>query len=132
MEENNHVHDARARGFVAALRSFEQDGNPAGLVECFAPGATATRLDGRGERTDLTGFWSEYREPFDRVRTTFRNAVETDGAAVLEWDSAAVLTGGTEVTVPGVTVLDLGEDGVTALRTYYDTAAFVPGPPARV
>lgn len=130
MQEDNHIGDQRARDFVAALRSFEQDGNPSGLVASFTDGATVWRLDGRGERTDVEAFWTEYRERFERVSTTFRRAVESQDRVALEWDSDSVLADGTPRTVRGVTVLDLGDGGVDELRTYYDTAAFATGPTA--
>lgn len=131
MQEDNHIGDQRVREFVAALRSFEQDGDPSGLVRCFADGATVWRLDGLGERTDVEAFWTEYRARFRELTTTFRRAVETGDRAALEWDSDTVLADGTPRTVRGVTLLDLGGGGVTALRAYYDTAAFAPAPAAR-
>lgn len=128
MQENNHIADPTARSFVAALRSFEQDGDLSGLVEHFADGATLTRLDARGARTDPRAFWREYRDQFEQVSTTFRNAVESRDQVALEWDSKAVLRHGTPVTYSGVTVLDLDAGSIVGLRTYYDTAAFTPGP----
>lgn len=130
MEENNHISTPIARSFVAALRSFEQDGDPSGLVAQFADGATLTRLDARGARTDARAFWHEYLEQFDTVSTTFRNAVESATEVALEWDSHAVLAGGNAITYSGATVLDLDTSGesIVGLRTYYDTAAFTKGP----
>ncbi len=64
--------------------------------------------------------------------------MQTGDSVALEWAGDAVLAGGRPVTVRGVTVLDLTDDGagdgtgaVTALRTYYDTAVFVTPPRAR-
>ncbi|TCK21083.1 nuclear transport factor 2 family protein [Pseudonocardia endophytica] len=127
--EDNHIDTPRAREFVAALRSFEQDGNPSGLVAQFADGATVWRLDGRAERTDVEAFWREYRDQFERVSTTFRNAVENDREVALEWDSDIVPAGGHPTTYRGVTVLEIdpSADAVTALRVYYDTVAVTGG-----
>ena len=131
--ENNHIENPRARSFVAALRSFESDGEPSGLVAQFTEGATVSRMDGRGERTDVEAFWREYRAQFDRVSTTFRNAVEGDGEVALEWDSDVVSAAGNPLTYSGVTVLviDPQSDVVTSARTYYDSAALMGGPAAR-
>lgn len=137
MEEDNHITDPRTRSFVAELRSFEQDGDATGLVALFSDGATASRLDSRGEHDDVTAFWRAYRDQFERVSTTFRNAVEAVEQVALEWDSDVVLRGGRATTYSGVTVLDFAVDpdwsgsagGVIAkLRTYYDTAALVAAP----
>ncbi|MBW0102890.1 nuclear transport factor 2 family protein [Pseudonocardia sp. KRD291] len=139
MEEDNHITDPRTRSFVAAVRSFEQDGDPSGLVALFSDDATATRLDAHGEQ-EVAAFWQAYRDQFDRVSTTFRNAVEAVGQVALEWDSDVVLPGGRATAYSGVTILDFADDpgrsdsggGVIArLRTYYDTAALVAAPAAR-
>lgn len=126
--DDNHITDRRARTFAAALRQFEQDADPAPLVELFAPDATATRLDARGERTDVTGFWTEYRAQFHELSTTFVHAVEGADQVALEWTTTATLTDDRPLDYRGVTVLDLDGDDIVALRTYYDTAAFTPVP----
>ena len=74
--QDNHISDPRTRRFVAALRQFEQDADPAELLRQFAPDATVSRLDARGERTDLAEFWQEYRRSFEKLSTTFVDAVE--------------------------------------------------------
>lgn len=126
--EDNHITDERARTFVATLRRFEQDADPAPLAALFADGATLARLDARGERTDATAFWREYREQFHDLSTTFVNAVETVDQVALEWTTTATLTDDRPLNYRGVTVLDLADDAIVALRTYYDTAAFTPVP----
>lgn len=124
--EDNHITDGRARTFVAALRRFEQDSDPVPLVGLFADDATLTRLDARGERTDATAFWTEYRAQFHDLSTTFIDAVEGDDQVALEWTSTGTLTDDRPIDYRGVTVLDLSGDRISALRTYYDTAAFTP------
>jgi ketosteroid isomerase-like protein len=127
--QDNHMKDERVRRFVAALRRFEQDGDES-LLELFAPEATATRLDARGDRSDVASFWKEYRAQFRDVSTTFVDAVEGAEQAALEWVSRATLTSGRPVEYRGVTVLDLDGSHVRAVRTYYDTAALLGGPEA--
>lgn len=126
--EDNHIADPRARAFVAELRRFEQSSDPADLAGLFADGATATRLDARGDRTDVTAFWREYRDQFDHLSTTFFDAVEGTDQVALEWTSKATLTDGKPISYRGVTVLDLEGDKIIRLRTYYDSAAFVAIP----
>lgn len=126
--EDNHIDDPRVRSFVAALRGFEQSSDPADLVVLFADDATATRLDARGERTDVAEFWREYRAQFRELSTTFFDAIETDDQCALEWTSEATLTNGRPISYRGVTVLDLDSEKITRLRTYYDSAAFVAQP----
>ena len=65
-----------------------------------------SRLDARGARTDLAEFWQEYRRSFEKLSTTFVNAVEGDDQVALEWTTAATLPDGKPVEYSGVTVLD--------------------------
>ncbi|MBW0100864.1 nuclear transport factor 2 family protein [Pseudonocardia sp. KRD291] len=122
--QDNHIEDPRARAFVAALRSFEQDSDPDGLVALFTDDATLMRLDGRGERGDPAAFWREYREQFSELSTTFSNAIEGTDQIALEWSSDATLADEGPISYRGVTVLDLDGNKIARLRTYYDTAAF--------
>lgn len=126
--EDNHISDPRARTFVAALRRFEQTSDPAPLAGLFSDGATLTRLDARGERTDPTAFWQEYRAQFHELSTTFTNAVESADQVALEWTTKGTSTHDHPLDYRGVTVIDLSGDEIVALRTYYDTAAFTPIP----
>jgi ketosteroid isomerase-like protein len=123
------IADDRARGFATALRDFERSADPADLVARFADGATLTRLDAGGDRTDAEAFWREYRDQFDDLRTTFTHATEGDDGCVLEWSSTGTLSTGRPIEYRGVTVLEFDGDAVSRLRTYYDTAAFI-APPA--
>jgi ketosteroid isomerase-like protein len=123
--QDNHISDPRARRFVAALRRFEQDADPGELLGQFTEGATVSRLDAKGDRTDIAEFWQEYRRSFQELSTTFYDAVEGDDQVALEWTTAAKLPDGKPVEYRGVTVLDLAPDAVAGMRTYYDTAAFV-------
>ena len=126
--DDNQITDHRARTFAAALQQFERDSDPAPLVGLFTEGATATRLDARGERTDVSAFWTEYRAQFHELTTTFLHAVEGADQVALEWTTEATLTDDRPLDYRGVTVIDLDGDRITALRTYYDTAAFTPIP----
>jgi ketosteroid isomerase-like protein len=81
------------------------------------------RLDPRGERTDVTAFWREYREQFHQLSTTFVNAVESTDQVALEWTTTATLTDDRPLEYRGVTVIDLDGDAIVALRSYYHTAA---------
>lgn len=122
--EDNHINDDRARAFAGGLRKFEQDSDTAAFAELFAEGATLQRLDARGERGDVEGFWREYREQFDEIRTTFYNVVEGSDQFALEWTSKATLNGGRDIEYRGVTVIDLEGELIVRLRTYYDSAVF--------
>ena len=123
--EDNHIDDQRVRAFVAALRRFEQESDPAVLVALFAEDAVTQRFDARGERHgEVEQFWTEYRGQFAEVRTTFTNVIEGRDEFALEWTSAVVLPDGHGFDYRGVTALGYHDDLVVWLRTYYDSAMF--------
>jgi ketosteroid isomerase-like protein len=123
------ITDDRARDFATALQEFERSADPADLVARFADGATLSRLDAAGERTDPEAFWREYRAQFDDLSTTFTHSVEADDRCSLEWTSTGTLSTGRPIEYRGVTVLEFADGAVSRLRTYYDSAAFI-APPA--
>lgn len=48
----------------------------------------------------------------------------------MEWTSSGHHRDGRPIDYPGITVIELAGDKITTLRTYYDSAAFIPVPPA--
>ena len=122
------INDARTRAFAAALQTFERDGDSAAFAALFAEGATVLRFDARGERTDVEQFWQEYRAQFSGIATTFTGVVQDTDSSVLEWTSDGQLATGRPISYRGTTVIELDGDAITALRTYYDSAAFTAVP----
>ena len=122
------INDDRYRAFADALQTFEKDGDASSFAKLFGSGATAERLDARGERSDIEAFWQEYRDQFSSLSTSFSNAVEGSDEAVLEWTTTGSLADGRDITYRGVTVLQLDGDKVAKLRTYYDSAQFAAIP----
>ncbi len=123
--QDNHIDDHRVRTFVAALRRFEQESDPAVLVGLFADDAVTQRFDARGERRgEVEQFWTEYRGQFTEVRTTFTNVIEGHDEFALEWTSDVVLPDDHRTSYRGVTALGYHDELVVWLRTYYDSAVF--------
>lgn len=125
---DNGVQDRTARRFIAAVRTLEQDGDLEPMVMLFADHAELSKLDGRGVRHGRGGareFWTEYRDAFSEITTTFTHATEGSVAVALEWTAQGTLAGGRAVDYAGATVIDLDGDWITGCRTYYDSAAFL-------
>ena len=123
--QDNHITDDRARRFVGRLRRFEQDGDAATLAELYADDATTERFDARGERRgEVEAFWTEYRDQFQEISTTFSNAIEGGDEFALEWTSKATLPDGRPLEYRGVTAIGFDGDRIVWLRTYYDSARF--------
>ncbi len=129
------VQDAVARRFVAALRSVEDDGDVDPMRVLFDDDADLHRLGGAGPHTGPDGatrFWTEYRDAFGEITSTFTRALETPERVVLEWTAEGVRLDGHRFGYDGVSVLDLAADGdrLSGFRTYYDTAALLTAPAA--
>lgn len=120
------ISDARARAFATGLQTFEKDGDVAAFAALFTDDAVTQRFDARGERRgEVAEFWQEYHAQFQTISTTFYDVVEGGDRFALEWISDATLTDGRPLQYRGVTVIDLnGDDKVTKMSTYYDSAQF--------
>lgn len=114
--------------FIEALHRLEDGGDAGPIAALFAEDAdvanplVAHRQE--GEEGALS-FWRSYREAFETIRSEFRNIVEEDGVAMLEWVSEGRADGGA-VRYGGVSVLEHGEDGIKAFRTYFDSRQVMP------
>lgn len=127
--QDNEITDDRARRFAAGLRTFEQDSDVTPFAALFTDDAITERFDARGERHgEVAEFWTEYRDQFAEIETTFSDVVEGTDRFALEWTSTGTLRNDRPITYRGVTVIDLADDKIVRLRTYYDSAAFVPVP----
>jgi hypothetical protein len=119
-----------AKAFIRAVWDCEQSRSADGVCALFAPGAT---LDSIAFGSPIVGpksiaaFWKEYLTHFQSITTKFHHAIDTPGTTVLEWSSTGKLTDGTPIHYRGVTILDWSGEQVKSMRTYYDSAAFMPG-----
>lgn len=66
-------------------------------------------------------FWTQYRQTFDEMKSSFRNIFAADGRAALEWTTEAT-ENGDEVSYEGVTILEIDGDKVTRFMAYFDPA----------
>ena len=118
-----------AEKFMDALQTIEKENEVDALVNLFSDKAELTRLthktyEGKDEAQQ---FWREYLEPFDEVSTEFFKVSEEDVTVVLEWQSKGKLANGHDINYKGVSSFDTEGDEVVRFRTYYDSAAFLPG-----
>src|SRR3712207_2081905 len=97
-----------AEQFIAALRRVEDRGDVGAMGPLHAPDAeisnvTMTEPDRGAEGAQH--FWTKYRESFTRVHSEFRNIVENEQAALLEWTTDATTAAGVSTRYDGVSVL---------------------------
>lgn len=112
----------RADTFIDALHTLEADQDVEPIAALFAPDADVSnpmvKHTGEG-RQGAASFWRAYRMAFDRIESSFRNIVDHDKLVVLEWSSTGTMEG-ERVRYGGVSVIEYGDAGITAFRTYFD------------
>lgn len=114
--------------FIEALHRLEEGGDAQPIAGLFAGNADVSSplVEHKGEGAQgALAFWTSYREAFASIRSEFRNIVEQGGVAMLEWTSEGEANGGA-VRYGGVSVLEHGEGGITAFRTYFDSRHVLP------
>jgi ketosteroid isomerase-like protein len=109
--------------FIDALHRLEAERDLDGIVQLFGDDAELSNPN-LGEpmrgREGAAKFWESYRHSFDDIGSSFRHVAQDDGAALLEWESRGKLADGTPFAYDGVSVLEIGEAGITRFRTYFD------------
>ena len=111
-----------AKTFIDALWHLEGTGEAGPIAGLFTPGATVSNplVKHAGQEPDgAMKFWQAYRSAFGQIRSEFKQVLEGEGSAMLEWSSRGDV-GGAELEYGGVSVLEIGDDGIMAFRTYFD------------
>jgi len=111
-----------ADSFIAALRSLEDSGDTAALVDLFADDCELTNVAAGDEfrgRDGARRFWEKDRSLFVEVRSAFRTVLEEDGRAALEWTRRGVGRGGDEVEYAGATFIEAAGGRIERLMAYF-------------
>ena len=115
--------DVDAKTFIDALHRLEGDRDVDGIAQLFTPEAVISNP--LVKKTDgpqgAAAFWGAYRKSFDEIRSEFSTVLEADGRIALEWRSTGTAKG-QDFAYEGVSILEVGQGGVTAFRTYFDSA----------
>ena len=109
--------------FIAALESLERDRDLEQIAQLFAPDSEAgeSRLASApvGHRRcarvldGLPRFLGE-------VASSFRNVIESDGRAALEWTTTGTAANGTRSGDDGVSILKITDNQITRFSAYFD------------
>jgi len=114
--------------FTDALHRIDSDRDTGPMLELTADDAEMVKLDDRNEAHGKDGaerFWTDYRDVFGDLETTFTASTVGETSAALEWTSTGTLRNGRPFSYRGVTVIEGDDEKVSAVRTYYDSAAFL-------
>lgn len=115
---------------MRTLQQAEGSRDPAALVALFSDDAELLNLaltEPMRGRDGAQEFWEHYLGAFKEVRSTFPRHVANETDATLEWVSEGRLPDGEPIAYRGVSILEMRDDKVSRFRTYYDSAAFLPG-----
>jgi limonene-1,2-epoxide hydrolase len=111
--------------FVAALRRVEDHGDVEAMAALFADSARVSNPTDAQPHTGVDGarkFWDTYRRSFRRVHSRFHRALESDGAAMLEWTSECETAAGVSTSYDGVSVFETADGKITRFTAYFDPA----------
>ena len=118
----------KADTFIAALYKLEDDRDVGPIAALYADGADISNPLVKHSSEGPPGaeaFWTQYRAAFETIHSDFRNIVEDDKSALLEWVSSGESKEG-PFRYGGVSVIEYGEGGITAFRAYFDPAQVLP------
>ena len=114
-----------AEGFVEALHKLEENEDVEALVEIHTEdcevGNVSVSETFKGHK-GLREFWRSYRSTFAEMRSEFRNVIDTEDRAALEWTTTGT-SNGDPVSYDGVSILEIEGDKVRRFMAYFDTRA---------
>ena len=117
-----------AEGFVEALRKLEEDRDVEALVEIHTEdcevGNVSVSETFKGHE-GLREFWRSYRSTFAEMRSEFRNVIDTEDRAALEWTTTGT-SNGDPVSYDGVSILEIEGDKVRRFMAYFDIRDLAP------
>lgn len=116
-----------ADNFIAALHRLEKSSDVDAIAGLFRDDAVLSNplsIHDSAESGAAQTFWTAYRAAFSTVESEFINVVETDGVAILEWRSDAVVEG-QSVAYSGVSVLESDGEEIKSFRAYFDPRELV-------
>ena len=114
---------ATTQQFIEALHALERDRDLEQIVGLFAAGSDVGNNVTSREFTGPEGareFWQMYRETFGDVESSFRNVIEGNGRAALEWSTTGTSADGAPITYSGASILEMEDGRITRFRAYFD------------
>ena len=109
--------------FIEALHALERDRDLEKIVGLFAAESdvgniTATRTFSGPE--GAREFWQTYRDTFGEMESSFRNVIDGESRAALEWTTTGTSVHGATITYSGVSILEMADGQITRFQAYFD------------
>ena len=105
----------RAQRFVDALAKLEESGDLEPLVSLFSDDAQVSNAASQSVFSGREGarrFWKEYKGTLARVKSTFRNMIESADRVALEWETQGTAHNGAAVNYEGVSIIEWDGDRI--------------------
>ncbi len=111
--------------FVKALEKLEAEKNVDEITGLFAEncevGNVTVTESLKGEK-GAREFWTNYRNTFGDIKSTFKNKIVSDNTVALEWTSKGTSQEGSEIDYEGVSILETDGDKITRFFAYFNPA----------
>ena len=109
-----------AKNFINALNKLESDCDLETICSLFGDNCEIGNVVTEDKDISARDFWSNYRNSFDKVQSTFRNEIIMDGAVALEWKTTGTNGEGREFEYEGVSILETTNDKINRFHAYFD------------
>jgi ketosteroid isomerase-like protein len=109
-----------AKNFIDALHKLESDRDLDTICGLFSDDCEIGNVVTEDKDISVRDFWTNYRDSFDRVESTFRNEIFTGEATALEWTTTGTNGKGDEIEYEGVSILETNDDKITRFHAYFD------------
>jgi ketosteroid isomerase-like protein len=113
----------RAQRFVDALAKLEQSGDVESIVSLFSDDAQVSNVASQrvfSGRDGARQFWKEYKGTLARVKSTFRNMIESADRVALEWETQGTAHNGAAVSYEGVSIIEWDGDQIRRFYAYFN------------
>lgn len=112
-----------AEQFIKALHKLEEDRELDPIVATYSEDCEVGNIIVPEKFKGPDGarrFWSEYRDTFGEIHSSFRNVIASGGSAALEWTTKATSADGDPLEYDGVSILEIADGKVTRFRAYFN------------
>ncbi len=113
----------RVQRFVDALAKLEESGEVEPLVSLFGDDARVSNAASQrvfSGRDGARQFWKEYKGTLARVKSTFRNMIESADRVALEWETQGTAHNGAAVSYEGVSIIEWDGEQIRRFYAYFN------------
>lgn len=113
----------RTQAFIDALNTLERDRDVEPIARLFAAESEIGNIVSPRRFSGVDGareFWRAYRATFGDMQSEFRNVIEDDRRAALEWKTTGTSIQGDSITYAGVSILEFADGQISRFWAYFD------------